>query len=105
MKPILTLAAVVTLSGCADTMLSDSRIRDSTALALNQPASAITISDRRADGPMNTYYVAITPKGSYRCLIGGGSISQLGITEAPECSPIGSPPPTPKHRGGRQVTQ
>ena len=105
MKLISAAAALLALSGCADTMLSDSRIRDSTALALNQPAAAVTISGRRADGPMNTYYVASTPSGSYRCLIGGGSISQLGITEAPECSPLGSPPPTPRHRGGRQATQ
>lgn len=98
MKPSLAILAAVALSGCADTMLSDSRIRDSTALALNQPASAITISDRRGDGPMNTYYVASTPQGSYRCLIGGGSISQLGITEAPVCSPLGSPAPSPRHR-------
>ncbi|MGI4802884.1 MAG: hypothetical protein ACRYG8_54400 [Janthinobacterium lividum] len=98
MKPILVLAGVLVLTGCADTMLSDSRIRDSTALALNQPASAVTISGRRGDGPMNTYYVADTPKGSYRCLIGGGSISQLGITEAPVCSPVGSPLPAQRHR-------
>lgn len=98
MKPSLIIGGVLALSGCADRMLSDSRIRDSTALALNQPASVITISDRQADGPMNTYYVANTPRGSYRCLIGGGSISQLGITEAPVCSPLGSPPPAPRHR-------
>ena len=101
MKPILVIAGVFALTGCADTMLSDSRIRDSTALVLNQPVSAITISDRRADGPMNTYYVASTARGSYRCLIGGGSISQLGITEAPVCSPLGSPPPKQRHRGDR----
>ena len=98
MKPIFVLVGALALVGCADTILSDSRIRDSTALALNQPASVITISGRRGDGPMNTYYVADTPKGSYRCLIGGGSISQLGITEAPVCSPLGSPPPAPRHR-------
>ena len=98
MKPLLAILASLALSACADTMLSDSRIRDSTALALNQPASVITISGRRGDGPMNTYYVADTPKGSYRCLIGGGSISQLGITEAPVCSPLGSPPAALRHR-------
>jgi len=101
MKPLLAIVGALALSACADTMLSDSRIRDSTALALNQSASAITISGRRGDGPMNTYYVADTPKGSYRCLIGGGSISQLGITEAPVCSPVGSSPPKPRHRGDR----
>lgn len=101
MKPIFVIAGVLALTGCADTMLSDSRIRDATALALNQPASAVTIFGRRGDGPMNTYYVASTPRGSYSCLIGGGSISQLGITEAPVCSPLGSPPPKPHHRGDR----
>src|ERR1700722_7781944 len=38
------------LAGCADKLLSNDRIRDSTALALNVPATSIVISDRRYDG-------------------------------------------------------
>ena len=103
MKRLLTVVAALALSGCADQMLSNDRIRDSTARALNQPASAVTISDRQSDGPMNTAYVAITPRGSYRCRIGGGSISQLGITETPECGPLGGPTPTARHRLGQSA--
>ena len=42
--------AALTLAGCADKILSDDRIRDNTALALNVPAASIVISDRRYDG-------------------------------------------------------
>lgn len=99
MKLLFPFITAIALSGCADQMLSSDHIRESTARALNQPASAVTISDRQSDGPMNTAYTAITPRGSYRCSIGGGSISQLGITEAPECAPLGSPLPTRRHLG------
>jgi hypothetical protein len=99
MKPAFVIIAAIALSGCADQMLSNDRIRDSTARVLNQPASAITVSDRQADGPMSTSYIATTSRGSYRCTIGGGSISQLGITETPECAPLGSPLPPRRHLG------
>src|SRR3954447_836477 len=99
MKPVFVVIAVVALSGCTEQMLSNDRIRDSTARVVNQPASAVTISDRQSDGPMNTAYTAITPRGSYRCTIGGGSISQLGITETPQCALLGSPLPPRRHLG------
>ena len=50
-RPILTISAILTASlpllGCADKILSDDRIRDSTALALNMPPTSIVISDRQ----------------------------------------------------------
>ena len=64
-RPILTISAILTASltlvGCADKILSDDRIRDNTALALNMPPTSIVISDRRYDGMTNTYYTARTP--------------------------------------------
>ena len=50
MKPLLILIAALALSGCAAEMLSTDRIRESTARLLNQPASAVTISDGRTTG-------------------------------------------------------
>ena len=43
-RPILTISAILTaslaLAGCADKILSDDRIRDNTALALNVPPTS-----------------------------------------------------------------
>jgi hypothetical protein len=89
-RSILTLSAVLTTSltliGCADKILSDDRIRDNTALALNMPARSIVISDRRYDGMTNTYYTARTSRGTYACIINGGSVMAMGMTNPPECS-------------------
>lgn len=90
MKPMLIVGSVLLVSGCADTLMSDNRLRDSTAMALNQPASAVTISDRHYDGMTNTQYVAHTPRGTYNCLINGGSVMALGMTNPPDCTPVGA---------------
>jgi hypothetical protein len=80
------LAASLTLAGCADKILSEDRIRDQTALALNLPASSIVISGRQYDGMMSTYYTASTRHGVYRCRISGGSVNMLGMTDPPDCA-------------------
>jgi hypothetical protein len=89
-RPILTTSAILTaslaLAGCADRILSDERIRDSTALALNMPSASITISGRQYDGMMSTYYTASTRRGIYRCRISGGSVNMLGMTDPPDCT-------------------
>ena len=81
------VAGGIALSGCAEKLMSDSHISDTTAMALNLPASAVTISDRRYDGMTDTYYTAQTPKGSYSCKINGGTVMALGVANLPECSP------------------
>ncbi len=104
-KPLLALAALVALSGCADKIVSDNHIRDSTALVLNVPASAVTIADRRYDGQLTTYYNASTPQGSYRCTISGGTVNLFGITDPQECSPVQAavaPAPTVRRTRTRQ---
>ena len=80
------LAAGLTLTGCADKILSDDHIRDQTALTLNVPATSLVISDRRYDGMTNTYYTARTSRGTYACIINGGSVMAMGMTNPPECS-------------------
>jgi hypothetical protein len=86
-RPTLAvLAASMILAGCANNLLSDDRIRDNTAMALNLPSSGVTISNRRYDGATNTYYTATTARGSYNCLINGGSIMAMGLTNPPQCS-------------------
>ena len=67
-------------------ILSDDRIRDNTALALNMPSTAVVISDRRYDGMTNTYYTARTSRGTYACVINGGSVMAMGMTNRPDCS-------------------
>ena len=86
-KPTLAVfAALLALAGCADKLLSDDRIRDNTAMALGQSASAVAITDRRYDGATNTYYTARTPRGAYHCVINGGSVMAFGMTNPPQCS-------------------
>jgi hypothetical protein len=89
-RPILTMSIVLNVSlalaGCANKILSDDRIRDSTALALNMPPASIVISDRQYDGMMSTYYTASTRRGVYHCRISGGSINMLGMTDPPDCA-------------------
>jgi len=85
-RQIAAIGAALTIAGCADKILSDDRIRDDTALALNVPTTSLVIRDRRYDGFGVTYYTARTPRVAYRCRIGGGHIGTFGITDPPECS-------------------
>lgn len=89
---VKTAAALVLLlatAGCANQLLSDDRLRDNTAMALGQPTASVRIVDRHYDGMTNTYYVARTPRGSFNCVINGGTVLAMGITNPPSCSPIG----------------
>jgi hypothetical protein len=84
----LACLGLITLSGCASTLLSDARLRGNTAMALGQPEEAVTISNRRDDGITNTYYIAHTPRGTFNCSINGGSILDAGMVNAPRCTRI-----------------
>jgi len=87
MKKTFVIAfAAIALSGCADKLLSDDRIADSTAMVLGQPV--VAISDRHYDGMTNTGYTAKTARGSYHCMINGGSVMAFGMTNPPSCGRI-----------------
>ncbi len=82
---ILSAAALTT--GCANQIMSDRSIADTTAALLGQPASSLRISDRRYDGMTNTYYTATTAQGvSYRCVINGGTLLSAGMINPPTCN-------------------
>jgi hypothetical protein len=81
------VAGTALLTACANSILSDDRIRNNTALALNQPESNVTISDRHYDGMTNTYYTARTSRGTFTCVINGGTVLSAGIVNPPQCNP------------------
>lgn len=85
-KALVCLSLLIGVSGCADQLLSNDRIKSNTAMALGQPDNAVTIANRRYDGLTTTYYTARTPRGSYRCLMTGGGAWDFGITNPPQCS-------------------
>ena len=76
------------MAGCANQLMSDERIQSETAMALGQPDSAIRIANRRYDGATNTSYTAYTPRGTYACMINGGTVLSLGMTNAAQCTPM-----------------
>jgi hypothetical protein len=82
----VALVAVTGLTGCADQMLSDGRIADSTATAIGTTPDNITISGRHSD-MTNTSYIAQTTAGlRYTCTINGGGLLAVGMTNPPSCT-------------------
>ena len=88
MNKRLMMAALssAALSGCANAILSDDRIQSNTAMALHVSPERVQISDRRYDGGVDTFYVATVGRRSYSCVINGGTVMSLGMTNAPQCS-------------------
>ena len=81
------LAAPLLLGACANSILSDDRIKSNTATALGVSADRVTITDRRYDGMTNTYYTASAGGRSYACVLNGGTALSLGMTNPPQCTP------------------
>ncbi len=75
------------VAGCANSILSDDRIRTNTASTLGVSPDQITISDRKYDGMTNTYYTASAAGRNYACTINGGTVMSMGITNPPTCTP------------------
>jgi len=83
---LAVFAGTVFVSGCASTMLSNDRISSNTAGVLGIQPGDITITDRREETP-NTYYTVTTRSGKkYACVINGGGILAMGMTNPPTCS-------------------
>lgn len=81
------LLAPLVMSGCANSILSDERIQSNTATALGVPESSVAISDRRYDGMTNTYYTATANGRAYACVLNGGTVMSMGMTNPPQCNP------------------
>ena len=86
---LLLLAAALALPGCADTLMTDGRLKSSIAMVLHVPVASVTILDRQSDGITNNFVAARTPRGDYDCTINGGGLLALGLTNPPQCSPRG----------------
>jgi hypothetical protein len=92
MKNLVKIAAVfsvgLALSGCQAEMMSNDRMASSIAGTLGVPVSSVTLSDRRTDGPTNTYVVATLSDGKrFACTINGGGVLAMGIINPPNCNP------------------
>lgn len=80
------LVCAIVCAGCQSTLLSNDRIASATAGMLGVPVSEVSITERRTDGPTNTFYTATTRNGSYGCVINGGSALSMGIVNSPMCN-------------------
>ena len=85
-KIVLSLASALVLAACQSAMLSDERIASNTAGILGVSPSDVRITERRQDGPTNTYYTASTKKGKDACTINGGGLLAAGMTNPPSCN-------------------
>jgi hypothetical protein len=78
------IALAVFVAGCAATVISDDKIRSSTAGVLGVEPGQVAIENRRSE-MTNTYYVAKTSNGEYACVI-SGSVLSAGLVNPPTCT-------------------
>lgn len=91
-----TAVLVLIMSGCStiagkSNSLTDERVRSESAGALGYDPDELTIESRRTEGT-NTY-VNLTAKDGkqFSCIINGGNILTLGMTNPPMCNKKGEP--------------
>lgn len=92
MKNKVRFAAIfcvsLVLTGCQAQMMSNDRMASSIAGTLGVSVSDVTLSDRRTDGPTNTYVVATLSDGKrFACTVNGGGLLAMGIVNPPACNP------------------
>jgi len=93
--PLLAIFVLpMLLSGC-DTIasktniLSDDKIKSSAGGAIGYEPSEVEILSKRVEGT-NTYVVVRTnDKKQFSCIINGGNILTMGMTNPPQCAPKG----------------
>ena len=90
MSSLCILVASASLAGCASlasstNSLTDERIRSESAGALGYEPSELTLVSRRTEG-VNTYASLRSADGKeFTCIINGGNLLSLGMTNAPSC--------------------
>ncbi|MGA2107913.1 MAG: hypothetical protein ABSH25_09755 [Syntrophorhabdales bacterium] len=94
---ILSLCvASLAITGCATiagstNMLTDERIKSETSGALGYSPNDLTIVSRRTEG-VNTYVNLKANDGKeFTCVINGGNLFTMGVTNPPMCSTKGEP--------------
>ncbi|KPC54830.1 hypothetical protein [Amantichitinum ursilacus] len=92
----LTAVASLGMAGCnsiagSTNMLTDEKIRSSTGGALGYAPADLTIVSRRTDGT-NTYVaVKAKDKKEFNCIINGGNLLTMGMTNPASCAKKGEP--------------
>ena len=87
MRYVVACLAIAAMSGCASSLMSDSRLQAAIAKSLNEPdPSDVQIISRDEQWPAT--YVTVVGKhtGKRRCIVGGGDWSSLGVIYPPACS-------------------
>lgn len=78
------VAVLLSLSGCVSVIGSE-RLRAEAALALHVPEESVSVDDIRFSG-LNHYYTArVHGRGSFECLMNGGTILSYGLTNPAVC--------------------
>ena len=91
-KALASCIVLLTVSACQDQLMSNDRMTSAIAGTLGVPPSQVTLSDRRSDGPTNTYVLAhITNGKTYACTVNGGGALAFGIINPPSCQPAAAP--------------
>jgi hypothetical protein len=90
----LLLATLFAAGGCQDQLMSDDRMGSAIAGTLGVPPSDVTLTDRRSDGPTNTFVTAhVRNGGTYACTVNGGGALAFGMINPPMCHPAGTAAP------------
>ena len=91
-KAVAACIVLLAVSACQDQLMSNDRMTSAIAGTLGVPPSRVTLSDRRSDGPTNTYVLAHVTNGkTYACTVNGGGALAFGIINPPSCQPAATP--------------
>ncbi len=87
----VSMVSLLGLTACQDQLMSNDRMASSIAGVVGVPPSSITLTDRRNDGPTNTYALAHVAGGkTYACTVNGGGLLAFGMMNPPVCQPAAS---------------
>lgn len=85
-QPLLLGLMTTGIVACQDGRFSDVRLTTDTAEVVGVSPTELTISNRRTEGPVDTYYIATTASGAqYVCVLRGGGILDAGPPKIPSC--------------------
>lgn len=85
-QPVLLGLMTTGIVACQDSGLTDGRLMTNTAEVVGVSPTELTISNRRAEGPVDTYYIATTASGAqYVCVVRGGGMLDAGPPRPPSC--------------------
>ena len=93
---VMSLAASFVFTGCATiagstNTLTDERIMSETSGALGYAPNELTLVNRRTEGT-NTYASLKANDGKeFTCIINGGNLLTMGMSNPPMCSKKGEP--------------